>query len=96
MKYRPLQYAAALYGIMSGQKEADRRATARRFARILARHRVLGRVPAILVAYEKLSLRAKGERKVRIESAAPVSEEIKKEIAGILGAEIHFEEKETP
>lgn len=96
MKYRPAQYAAALYAIMSGKKEADRRAITRRFVRILAHHRMLGAAPAILAAYEKLFLRAHGERKVRIESATPVSEEVKKEIAGILGAKIHFEEKETP
>lgn len=96
MKYRSAQYAAALFGAMSGKKEIEKRAIARRLPEILSRHRMLGKFPAILAAYEKLILRARGERKVRIESAARISEEVKKQIGDILGVKIYFEEKEVP
>lgn len=96
MRYRILQYAEALSGALEHKSEKEQRTVARRFAAVLARHRMLGKAEAILAAYEKLTLRAQGARKVLIQSASPISAQLKKEIQKILGAKIHFEEKETP
>lgn len=96
MRYRPVQYAEALHEAMSGKKEPEQRAIARRFGRVLARHRVFGKTSAILAAYEKLTLCAQGTRKVRIESTGFVPEQLKKKIQKILGKKIQFEEKENP
>ena len=57
---------------------------------------MLGKAGMILAAYEKLSLRARGERKVRIESAGPVPEQVKKSIREIIGSKIQFEEAVNP
>lgn len=96
MRYRVAQYAEALFGTLEDKNEKERRAIARRFGALLARHRMLGKADAILSAYEKIILRARGARKIMIESAAPVSASLKKEIKKILGAKIYFEEKENP
>ncbi len=96
MKYRPAQYAEALYDALEGKGPEDRRTIARSFARVLSRHRMTAKTSAILASYEKLSLGRHGMHKVRIESEAPVSEQTRKEIREILGTKIHFEEQENP
>lgn len=95
MRYGSAQYAEALQGALKGKKETEQQAIVRRFAAVLARHRMLGKADAILAAYEKLTLRAQGARRVKIESASPASDQLKKDIRKILGAEIYFEEKEN-
>ncbi len=95
MKYGISKYARALYGSLEGKSEAEQRAVARRFAEVLMRHRALGKTRAVLAAYEKISLRAQGAVKVRVESAARVPAELRKKIRGILGAKIYFEEVEN-
>ncbi len=96
MKYRIAQYAAALRGALTDKKPEEQRAIARRFAAILARHRMIGKTDLILKAYEKLARRKTGTRHVRIESPDPVGEEVKKEIRNVLGAKIYFEEVLRP
>ena len=49
----------------------------------------------IITAYEKLVLQKTGTRKVRIESASPITEKLKKEIDDILGGKIYFEEAQN-
>lgn len=96
MRYRPAQYAEALYEALEGKGPEDRRTIARNFARMLSRHRMTAKTSVILASYEKLSLRRHGMHKVRIEATSPVSKQIRKEIHEILGAKIHFEEIENP
>lgn len=96
MKYRPAQYAEALHRALSGKKEPERRAIARRFAQVLMRRRMLGRTGVILAAYEKILLRVQGVRRVRLESADPVSARVKTDISGILGVKVYFEEVGNP
>jgi len=96
MRYRPAQYAEALYEALEGKGPKDRRTIARSFARMISRHRMTAKTSVILAAYEKLSLRRRGMHKVRIEAAGPVSEQTRKEIREILDAKIHFEEVDNP
>ena len=96
MRYRISQYAEALHDALEGKGPDARRAIARHFARLLARHRIMGKAGAILAVYEKISFRRNNTRKVKIESPGPVSEHTKKEIRDILGTKVHFEEIENP
>ena len=95
MRYRIAQYAEALHAALKDKKASQQRVIARQFAQVLMRHRMIGKANLILAAYEKLALQKQGMRKVRIESASPVSEQLKKEIGKILGAKINFEEVES-
>ena len=96
MRYRPAQYAEALHGALEGKPVAKRKDIIRRFIAMVARHRMSNKIGLIVSAYEKLVLHEGGMRKVRIESAAPVSAQLKKEISEILGKKIVLEEKTRP
>ncbi len=96
MKYRASQYAEALFEALEEKKPGERAGIIRSFVRMMFRHRVIGKSRAILAAYEKLVLREQGMRKVRIESPGRISDQLKKDIREILGAKIHWEEKENP
>ncbi len=96
MKYRASQYAEALFEALEGKKSEERAGIIRSFVRMLFWHRVIGKSQSILAAYEKLILRDQGMRKVRIESPGRISDQLKRDIREILGAKIHWEEKENP
>ena len=96
MKYRVSQYAEALAGATEGKSEAEQKRIVKRFSDLLVRHRMIGRAKMICVAYEKLVLQKKGMRSVRIETATPASEKIKKEIHTMLGKNIHIEAITNP
>lgn len=96
MKYRVTQYAEALHAALKNAPASKHKEVMRRLAVLLTRHRMSGKSDLVVAAYEKIVLRESGRRKVRIESAAPVSERLKKEIGGILGKKILVEEKTSP
>ena len=96
MKYRVSQYAEALATATEGKSEAEQKRIVKRFSDLLVRHRMIGRAKMICVAYEKIVLRKKGMRSVRIETASPASEKIKKEIHGMLGKNIRIEAITNP
>ncbi|MBI3442193.1 MAG: F0F1 ATP synthase subunit delta [Candidatus Sungbacteria bacterium] len=96
MKYRIAQYAEALHAALKDAPASKQKQIMRRFAALLARHRMSGKSDSVVAAYEKIVLRENGVRKVKIESAAPVSEQLKKEIGQILGKEVLIEEKTRP
>ena len=96
MKYRVSQYAEALAAATEGKNEAEQKRIVKRFSDLLLRHRVIGRARMIYAAYEKIVLQKKGMRSVRIETASPASEKIKKEIHAMLGKNIHIEEITNP
>ena len=96
MRYRIGQYASALYEACEGRSESAQKKIARQFAALLRRHRMSSKTRLILAAYEKISLQKRGERRVRIEAPAPVSEQFKKEIRAILGPKVHWEESVRP
>ena len=96
MKYRVVQYAQALHNAVRGKSEKEQKEIMRRFAALLTRHRTSGKSNLIIAAYEKIVLRENGMRKVRIESASPVTERLKKEISEILGKGTYLEEQTNP
>lgn len=96
MKYRITQYAEALHAALKNAPASKQKEVMRRFAVLLTRHRMSGKSDLVVAAYEKIVLRESGMRKVRIESAAPVSERLKKEIGGILGKKLVVEEETHP
>lgn len=96
MKYRPAQYAESLYGALEKASEAEQKRIVKRFVEILVRHQATGKVQAICEAYEKFALRKRSMRSVRLETAHPASEKLKKEIHEILGKNIEIEEVVNP
>lgn len=96
MKYRITQYAEALHGALKAAPASKRREIMRRFAALLTRHRMSGKSDLVVAAYEKIVLQESGMRKVSIASAAPVTEQLKKEIGGILGKKILIKEETHP
>ncbi len=96
MKYRPSQYAEALYAATTDKSEAEQKKIVKRFIDLLIRHRMIGKAPMIYAAYERLALKKKGMRRVRIETPSPASEKIKQEIHAILGKNIHIEATANP
>ena len=96
MKYRVSQYAEALAAATEGKSEVAQKMIVKRFTALLARHRVIGKARMICAAYEKIVLQKKGMRSVRIETASPASEKIKKEIHAMLGKNIHIEAITNP
>lgn len=96
MKYRVTQYAQALHAALKNEPASKQKEIMRRFVVLLGRHRMSAKSGLIVSAYEKIVLRESGMRKVKIESAAPITEHLKKEISGILGKKILIEEKMNP
>lgn len=96
MKYRITQYAQALHAALKSAPASKQKEIMRRFIILLGRHRMSGKSDLVVSAYEKIVLRESGMRKVKIESAAPVSGRLKKEIGGILGKQILIEERTSP
>ena len=78
MKYRIAQYAQALHAALKDAPASKQKETMRRFAALLTRHRMSGKSDLIVGSYEKIILSEGGVRKVSIESAAPMSERLKK------------------
>ena len=92
MKYRPQQYAQALFAACEQKSDAEQKKIVKRFAELLVRHQAIGKTSAICAAYEKLELRSKGMRNVRLETVDGSTEKLKMEIHAILGKHIHIEE----
>lgn len=96
MKYRVIQYAEALHAALKNVPVSKQKELMRQFAALLTRHRMSAKSGLIVAAYEKIVLRESGMRKVNIESAAPVTERLKKEIGKILGEKIFIQEETHP
>ena len=96
MKYRPLQYAEALYDICEGKGEAEQKKIIKKFVEILVRHQAVHKAREIYTAYEKLNLRKQGLRGVRLETVTPATEKLKQEVKAILGKDIYIEEVMNP
>ena len=92
MKYRPVQYAEALYDACEDTSEAEQKKIVKKFVEILARHQAIHKAREIYTAYEKLNLRKQGLRSVRLETVTPATEKLKQEIKAILGKDIYIEE----
>ena len=96
MKYRPEQYAQALLAACHEKSDVEQKKIVKRFVQLLARHQATSKTHAICAAYEKLELRNKGMRSVRLETASLASEKLKNEIHRVLGKNIHIKEVVNP
>ena len=93
MKYRPSQYAETLYVATIDKTAEEQKKIVKRFADLLVRHQMTGKVTMIVEAYEKLILQKGGLRRVRIETAYQATETLKRDIRACLGKNIHIEEE---
>lgn len=96
MKYRPQQYAQALYAALEQKSDSEQKIIIKRFTELLVRHQTTHKAHAICAAYEQYTLRKNGMRNVRIEAANVVAEKVKTAIYGILGKNIYIEEILNP
>lgn len=96
MKYKPKQYATALVEALDGAESDTARVRIRAFVELLKKHRMLGKVESIMqVAERRLAERA-GVTRVRLESTAPASATLQKEVADIFDGKVWIEEKVRP
>ncbi len=96
MRYTVQQYASALYQAVRGKSKEEEKETIRRFMEILQRCRETPKLARILRSIEEIYLREHGLKKVAVESASPLSEEVRVEIERILGKEISLHETVSP
>lgn len=96
MRFTNAQYAQALYETLKNKKGKDRAASIRRFVAILQTHKASSRIDRILEKFEAYSLAADGLLKVEVQSPAPISPEIRRDIHGALTQKIFFDESVHP
>ena len=96
MKYTIRQYAEALNSALKGKEAAERKKVVGRFLNILRKHRDSARLGRILKEVELLYLKESGLRKVRVEAASPVTDDIRQKVKEILGGKIYLEEEVNP
>jgi F0F1-type ATP synthase delta subunit len=80
MTYTSRQYAEALYDVLLGKSIKTRSNILMRFQQILHKNHQTKLLNNILVQYEKVFLARENLRKVDVESASPLSAEVKKKI----------------
>ncbi len=96
MKYRPGQYAEALFAAIEDKSDTEQKKIVKRFAEMLTRDHASAKLPAICMAYEKLQQRKQGIHSVRLETVSPATQKLKDQIHAILGKNINFEEVLNP
>lgn len=96
MRYTSRQYGAALLGTLEGKTKKKREEVLRHFFSLLRKNRDTGRLSAILREVERIHLRKEGLKKVEIESAAPLTREIKKETSRLMGGKAFLREYVKP
>lgn len=96
MKYKPKQYAEALVKALDGAEPETARVRIRVFAELLKKHHMLGKAENIVRAAERRLAKRAGARRIRVESAAPASAALQKDIADIFGGKAWIEQKVQP
>lgn len=96
MRYAIRQYAEALLGALEDKSGRVQSEVIRRFLSVIRKNKDWSKLGRILHEVEKQSLRKRGMRKVEVESAAPLSRELIKEIEKFLGKKLVLEEKVRP
>jgi F0F1-type ATP synthase delta subunit len=93
MIYSPQHYAEALYEALEGKEGSKRAEVLKRFSEMLEKNHQQHLVTSILVRYEKVFLQRNNLRKVDIESASPLEDNVRKDIENILGGDILLTEE---
>ncbi len=96
MKYKPSQYAEGLYEILKEKRPEEHKEVLKKFYTVLQKNGDSGMIDIILTRYEKLYLQKEGLRKVTVQSASPLSSELKKEIEQNIGSKILYTETVKP
>lgn len=96
MRYSPKQYASALNAAIKNKDAKDRKEIVRRFLGILSKNRDSVKLGRILKDLEMQHLRESDLRKVKIESASPLSSKVRSEIKDIFKKDIYLEEEINP
>lgn len=96
MRYAIRQYAEALLGALENKSGRGRSETIRRFLFVMRKNKDWSKLGRILREVERQSLRRQGMQKIEVESAAPLSNELRKEIEKILGKKLVLEERIRP
>lgn len=96
MKYTARQYGEALFVSLKEKSGAERKAILKKFLSILRRNRDMHSLGLILKEAEERLLKEENIRKVDVESAAPLSENIRKEIENIMRKNILLKERVNP
>lgn len=96
MRFTNAQYAQALYETLKDKKGKDRTASIRRFVALLQTHKASSRIDRILEKFEAYSLAADGLLKVEVQSPAPISPEIRRDIQNALKQKVFLDESVHP
>ncbi len=96
MKYKPKQYAEALFDALSGAKEGEEHALIGNFATTVRKNKDWARLPLIVKQFEKIYREKHGLTKLEVESAHPLTEKTKEELEKAVGKKVLFEEKVNP
>lgn len=96
MRFTNAQYAQALYQTLTDKKGKDRIALIQRFVALLQAHKASSRTDRILEKFEAYSLAADGLLKIEVESAAPLSPEIRRDIQTAVKQKVFFDESIHP
>lgn len=92
MRYNTRQYATALLHVIKDKYGKKRQDALRNFIQIIRKNRDFTRLASIIREVERQYLQKTGFKKIEIESAVPISREIKKEISRLAGEKVFIEE----
>lgn len=96
MRYATRQYAAALLSALKNKRGKARKEVLWNFFIMLRKNHDTARLDTILRQAERVALRGANLMKVEIESAVPLTPEVKRGISRMLGGRARFEESVLP
>ena len=96
MNYSVRHYAQALSDALENKPASHTPAIASTFVAVLRKHRKLTKLPFILQAVERIEFKKQGLVKVEVESASPLSDDIKESIIQSVGGRVFLTERIRP
>ena len=87
MKYTPRQYAATLLTTLADNPAGKQKEIIAQFAAVLVKHRAWSLRKKIIREAERLAAKQSGLRKVSVQSAAPLSPSVHKEITQVFASD---------
>ncbi len=96
MKYKPQQYADALFDLIKDASAEKRKTLIKRFGSILEKNKDQAKLNVILRQLERRVIKDAGQIKVVLESADPLSKKAKDDIESALGKKAYMIEKIKP
>ena len=96
MRYTNAQYAEALFEALEGLKGEKRTLAIKRFFEMLQRNHATSRMGRIIEQFEKHSLKAHNMVKVEVQSASPLTDEIREQIRKGLKKDVVLDEVVDP